>query len=116
MSKTSVLAAYTKTRRRWREEDAATVLAALDASGRSMAEFAKRHGLDMQRLHFWRRRLGTARRPSKGRAPTFVEVLPRSSGHVEVVLRSGRTLRAGVSIDSAELRRLVEALEQDDAC
>jgi transposase-like protein len=116
MPKSRALAMYTKTRRRWREEDAATVLAALDASGQSVAEFAERHGLDMQRLHFWRRRLCTARRPSKGRAPRFVEVLPRSSGHVEVVLRSGRTLRAAVWIDSVELRRLVEALEQDDAC
>jgi transposase-like protein len=116
MPKSLALVAYTKARRRWRETDAEAVLAALDASGESAAEFAKRHGLDVQRLHFWRRRLGTVRRSSKGRAPTFVEVLPRSAGRVEVVLRNGRTLRATESIDTANLRRLVEALEQDAAC
>jgi len=116
MPKSRAMVAYTKARRRWRETDAKAVLAALDASGESTAEFAERHGLDVQRLHFWRRRLGTVRRSSKGRAPTFVEVLPRSPGHVEVVLRSGRTLRTAESIDVANLRRLVEALEQDAAC
>jgi len=35
---------------------------------------------------------------------------------VELTLRSGRVLRFSAVIDTFALRRLVEALEQDDRC
>lgn len=86
---------------------------ALDSSGLSLRAFAGREGVDEQRLYFWRRRLGRAGRT--GAAPTFVEVAPapRSLGHVEIVLRSGRVLRTAEAIDSQVLRRMVEALEDE---
>jgi hypothetical protein len=99
---------------RWTEGEAETVLEALDVSGLSTAEFASLKGIDPQRLYFWRRRLGQARRVAP--APAFVEVRSRSIGHVEIVLRSGRILRAAESIEAAVLRRSVDALERDGAC
>lgn len=113
MPKSRALAAHTM-HQRWSEGDAEAILAALDASGLSTSAFAIREGVDVQRLYFWRRRLAEARRAPS--APAFVEVRSRSIGHVEIVLRSGRILRAAESIDPGALRRLVEALDPDAAC
>lgn len=98
---------------RWTPAEAQAVLAALDNSGLSVRTFARREGVDEQRLYFWRRRLGGAERG--GGAAAFVEVTPapRSLGHVEIVLRSGRVLRAAEAIDGQVLRRIVEALEDE---
>jgi len=45
-------------RTRWTASDAAEVLAELDASGQSVAEFAIERGLQAVRLSRWRQRLG----------------------------------------------------------
>lgn len=97
---------------RWTGEEASIALSALEDSGLSVNAFAEREGLDPQRLYFWKRRLGGAKaRPSA----KFVELTPRSTGAVEVVLRNGRVLRVPVSIDASALRALVAVLE-DGAC
>lgn len=100
-------------RGRWTPAEAEVVLRALAGSGLSVTAFAQREGIDAQRLYFWRRRFD--RTSSASAAPTFVEVTPapRSLGHVEIVLRSGRVLRVAEGIDSRELRRVVEALEDE---
>lgn len=109
MPKSRQLALY-GSHHQWTEEQARGALAALDASGLSPFAFAKREGLDAQRLYRWRRRL--ARVGSTGRAaPAFVEVRSRSCEQIEVVLGSGRTLRVLATIDPSVLRRLVETLE-----
>ena len=43
--------------RRWSAADARRVLASWSASGLSMTGFGKRHGLDGQRLGWWKKRL-----------------------------------------------------------
>lgn len=107
--------------RRWTAAHAQTVLAALDASALSVAAFAAREGLDVQRLHFWRRRLENAA-PDAPSRPMFVEVPLRAissaseRGRVEIVLRSGRVVRVDESIDAATLRRLIDVLDQESAC
>ncbi len=97
---------------RWTEARARDVLRALEDSGLSAAAFAEREGLRVQRLFFWKRRLG---RQQPG-AAKFVEVAARAAHGVEVVLRNGRTLRIPESIDVRALRRLVAALEDDATC
>jgi hypothetical protein len=97
-----------RTRRRWTVNEAHAALDAVAASGLSLARFAAREGLDVQRFRFWQKRLGSAR------TPPFVELRPREPERVELVLRSGRTLRFASSIDRDELAALVHAL--DDAC
>ena len=116
------------TRRRWTIIDARDALAAWEASGRSLSEFARRTGLEVKRLYRWRERLAAdrsrrIRRPEE--MPEFVELrprpqvveqLPRDGQPVEVVLRSGRILRVAETIDPLVLLRLVRALEDDPAC
>ena len=45
-------------RRRWTPADARSAVAALEASGLSPLAFARREGLEVERLYRWRRRLG----------------------------------------------------------
>lgn len=52
----------TKQRARWGEIEGRSTLAALDESGETMAAFAGRHGYSVQRLRFWRKRLGRGAR------------------------------------------------------
>ncbi len=50
--------------RRWTEAEAREVVADLRSSGLTVEQFARRRGLDPQRLYRWRRRLaGDAARP-----------------------------------------------------
>lgn len=102
--------------RRWTVDEAQIVLAAQAASGLSVAAFAAREGVDAQRLYFWRRRAGTSTVHGAG-TPVFVEVRgPVQRERVEIVLRSGRTLRVAESIETANLQRLVDVLEREPAC
>lgn len=103
-------------RRRWSIADARGALSAMTASGLSPAAFAQREGLQVQRLRRWRQRLDGG---SVGKAATaaFVEVgRHAATERVEIVLRSGRTLRVSESIDAIALRRIVDVLEHDAAC
>ena len=102
MSKSRSLASY-RTRRRWTAEDARAALTALERSGLSLAAFAAREDLDVQRLRHWRKRLAAA--------PAFVELAVREPERVEIVLRSGHTLRVPVTIDRTALASLALALE-----
>ena len=64
------LACLRGVRVRWTAEVAQQVLAAQEASGESLASFARRQGLQVQRLHWWRSRLADwgANRASSARA------------------------------------------------
>ncbi len=54
----------------WTEAEAQEVLEAYEASGLSVAEFARRHGLGAQRLRWWKKR----RAEQAGAALQFVPV------------------------------------------
>lgn len=103
-----------RTRSRWTIHEARAALSALARSGLSPHAFAQRQGLDAQRLYFWQRRVGAAAKSAS--APAFVELRPRSEAPVEIVLRSGRSLRVPASIDEEALARLVRILELEAAC
>lgn len=102
MSKSHSLAPY-RTQRRWTAAAARAALTALERSGLSLAAFAAREELDVQRLRHWRKRLATT--------PAFVELALREPERIEIVLRSGRTLRVPVTIDRTALASLALALE-----
>lgn len=97
---------------RWTAEGARKALAAQQKSGLSLHAFARREGLDPQRLYFWRRRLGGSRAGGDAARVQFVEVHPSAARQVEVLLRSERVLRVCEGIEPDVLRRLCEALEQ----
>jgi transposase-like protein len=93
------------------------VLAEQAASGLAPPAFARQAGIDVQRLHRWRRQLAKGRTTATAAvAPTFLEVHPRQAEPIEVVLRSGRMLRVSEQIDEAALLRLVEILERGASC
>lgn len=97
---------------RWTVEDAREALSAQQRSGLSVHAFARREGLDPQRLYFWRRRLGGSSTGGDPARVQFVEVHPGAGRQVEILLRSERVLRVCEGIDPGVLRRLCEALEQ----
>jgi hypothetical protein len=85
------------------------------ASGLSAQEFGAREGLRKERLFFWKRRL----RESSAMAVagvSFAKVeIQRSrpkvtSDALEVVTRSGHTVRMGADFDESALRRLLIVL------
>ena len=100
-------------RRRWKITDARSALAALATSGLSLVEFARREGLEVQRLRRWQRRLAREARPRRAApAPALIEIRPRRAEPIEIVLASGRMLRVTETVDVAALARMVAVLER----
>ena len=87
-------------------------------SGLSVRAFCARYHLSEPSFYSWRRELH--RRPAE--RPTFVPVrvvrteVPVATGGVEIVLRSGRSLRVGPGFDAALLRQVLAALEEEPPC
>lgn len=111
MPKPVATARSSSRRRRWRVDDARSALAALAASGLSLGEFARRNGLQSQRLRRWQRRLDREARPAAAPAAELIEIRPRRAEPVEIVLASGVIVRVAETIDPAALARMVAALD-----
>ena len=85
------------------------------ASGLGAREFAQREGLRPERLFFWKRRLGGSSAPTIA-GVTFGRVAVQSSSPqrtaepLEVVTRSGHTVRVRGHFDEAVLLRLLTVL------
>ena len=103
----------------WTEGEAQAVLEEYEASGLSVAEFARRHGLGPQRLRWWKKRRAEQESPALSFVPVHVAA-PQSraarktaeGASMEVVLASGRRIRVEPGFDAGELTRLVRALEE----
>src|SRR5215211_5594001 len=108
------LAASYKSSPRWSASEARAALTAFELSRLSLRAFARREGLDPQRLRAWKQKLDAHGSQSEG--PMFVEVAPRMVEHVEVVLPSGVVLRVAATVDPLSLRRIVEALLASAPC
>lgn len=107
-------------RARWGEAEGRQVCSAFEASGQSVEEFARRHGIQEQRLRAWLKRL--ERRDGKQKQPTFVPVRlagqarrpsPWASRVVEVISTSGRVVRVDQDFDSELLQRVLRAVEEE---
>ena len=80
---------------RWTAAQAGEVLDRIARSGVSVHRFAREHGLGVERLYRWKRRLARGRRAT-GVAPRFAEVTMRPSalpGTIEIELSGGVFLR-----------------------
>jgi len=99
-------------RRRWSEADARAMVQAWRRSGESQLAFARRHGLDPQRVGHWVRRLRSE--PSGTSAPMSfhpVRLVNRArpgegTGErppIQIVLADGRVVRVPRGIDAGEL-------------
>lgn len=101
------------------------MLAEAERSGLSDRAFAKRRGIDPQRLWWWRKRLDTT--GTKKAEVGFVELAVRSpatpmlrapmptasmtAGRIEILLGNGRVVATPVDVDPTVLARLLDAVE-----
>jgi len=101
----------------WSAADARGVLDALDAAGTPVAEFARDHGVDPQRLYAWRRRL--QRVPAPTRPVHFVELPPTvgtaTAASYEIVLPSGVRLRIEGVVVAQDVAALLSLLRTEAA-
>lgn len=102
-------------RGRWQVADGEAMVAALVASGESLAEFARQHGLHEARVQRWVARLGRPPRPRPATvatvafAPVRVTTERSTVSGLEVVV--GRAVvRVGRGFDDELLRSVVAAL------
>ena len=112
-------------RRSWSDEEKLRFVREAEASGLSVAEFARRHDLYPQQLYTWRRefrRLWAAKcEPAdsvtflpvdlSAAGPTASESGEAAGGTIEIGLANGRVLRVPVEIDVDRLGGLVRVLE-----
>lgn len=93
------------------------MVASLEASGLSRAEYCRRRRLNYHTLTYWVKRLG---RSDQGRTgggaglPSFVEVSwpgVVGSAAYEVLLGNGRAIRLGAGFESEALQRLIRTVE-----
>jgi len=105
-----------KYNQRWTPEHAATMLDEAERSGLSDRAFAKRQGIDPQRLWWWRKRLENTTAIAK-KDTGFVELAvrrttsPAVAGRVEILLGNGRVVATSVDVDPMMLARLLDAVE-----
>jgi hypothetical protein len=101
------------------------VLGRWERSGLTLAAFAKREGVVLSTLAWWRQVFRHAEREGSApanRGPQFTEVrispaTPQVSvGAIEVVLRSGHLVRVRAGFDPAVLRAVVSVFEGSGPC
>ena len=91
----------------WRPADAERVIAAWQASGKSLAAFADDYGIGAQRITWWRKRLASGE-PATSSSMEFVPVTVRgapelaSAAAVAVRATVTLTMPGGVRIEVAE--------------
>lgn len=90
------------------------MVAALAASGETVAGFARRHGLHPARVQRWMTRVGRKARGRSAPSPAFAPVrvtAERTSGSGLEVVIGGVVVRVSRDFDGEVLRRVVAALE-----
>jgi hypothetical protein len=104
----------TETRRHWSADHARGMLAAWRRSGLSLAAFARRQGLNAERLRWWRKRLGTVE--GKGATLAFIPaVVSAKISPVVVRLPRGVEVEAPdvTAVPARWLAEVVRALETE---
>ena len=101
--------------------DITALLSELDASGQSVASFARSRGIVPWKLHYALARRAGKRRPQRSTSQVksdFIPVhvieseSPSAVTPLELLLVGGHRLRIGFDFDPEHLRRVVEALSR----
>lgn len=104
---------------RWSRSDAREVMDAWSASGDSARGFASRHGLNPQRLYWWRQRLtevldSPLRDPVTALVPVKVVDASETTGAMVLLhLSSGVVLEVPPSVSPEWVAALVRSLRED---
>jgi len=100
----------------WTREHACKVIAELEASDQTMAQFAREQGVSPERIGKWRRKL---RLEAEGAGPRFVELVARRESPpvtVRVNCPSGHQIEVeGVEL-LAGLRLALQAVSESARC
>jgi transposase len=109
------------TRRQWGAEQKRAIVNEI-ATGSSVSEVARRHGVHSSQLFRWRRELRTElTNGAPAATPEFLPVrlpppvatsAPAKIGSIEIAIAGGRTVRVGLDVDTQALVRIIEALEE----
>ena len=84
---------------------------AQERSGKSVVGFCKDQGLTEQAFYFWRKRLRNQQPVRFALLETeVVRPQPATEVGLELVLATGERLRIGAGVETATLRRVLEAL------
>jgi transposase len=108
-------------RRTWSADQKQRIIAESFAPGASVAEVARRYGLNANMLFTWRRR---ERRVVDGgdggpvnivpvkvvATPIAIAAGPSSMGRIEIVLVGGERIIVGPDVDATALARIIKAL------
>ena len=118
MSKTRDALAQVAKRGYWREADARALIEAWRSSGETLSRFARRYGVQRNRLTRWLKRL-------EGTAPMVlhpVRVVAKATdassgdGMIEIQLADGRCVRVAHDFQSDDLRRVLMVLTESLPC
>jgi hypothetical protein len=104
----------------WRESDARVWVEAWRQSGRTQAAFAREHGIHVERLARWARRLRDTAETTIGFHPVRLRHSQndRASSHepIELDLGDGRTIRLSHGFDAVDLQRVLSVLGAMTRC
>ena len=109
-------------RRTWSADQKQRIIAESFAPGASVAEVARRYGLNANMLFTWRRRERGAVDGGDGEPvnivpvkvveamPIAIAAAPSSMGRIEIVLVGGERIIVGPDVDTTALARIIKAL------
>jgi transposase len=111
-------------RRTWSADQKQRIIAESFAPGASVAEVARRYGLNANMLFTWRRRdrrmgAGNDGAPVNivpvrvvGATPPVIATAPGLMGRMEIVLIGGERIIVGADVDASSLARVAKALSR----
>jgi transposase len=110
-------------RRYWKKDEKRRIVAESFSDGASVAEVARRYGLNANLLFTWRRQLAATQREANA-APAILpvtiapspplarEAAPEASGRMEITLSGGEKIVVGADVETAALARVIKALRR----
>jgi len=115
--------AMTGRRRYWEKDEKRRIVAESFLDGASVAEVARRYGLNANLLFTWRRRFAATQTETRAAAailpvtiapssPMSLAAAPEASGRMEITLPDGTKIVVGADVEAAALARVVKALRR----
>jgi transposase len=107
-------------RRYWKKEAKRRIVAESLENGASVAEVARRYGLNANLLFTWRRQFAAAetRKPPAilpvtiASPPLALPAAPGATGRMEITLVCGEKIVVGADVETAALARVIKALRR----